>query len=184
MQGGATEGEVDPKLLTSDDQWILARLDDAVREVTAALEEYRFSDAAAALYRFFWNEYCDWYLESTKAALWNAGGRKDEAGSEANANGAEQPPKIDYLNPKLAANTLAVMDLVYAHTLRLFHPFLPFITEELWNGLGFSDDLPANQGGETIMTAPWPKAMSVDERAYFGLDEGRGQIRRREIRKW
>jgi len=69
MQGGATEGEVDPKLLTSDDQWILARLDDAVREVTAALEEYRFSDAAAALYRFFWNEYCDWYLESTKAAL-------------------------------------------------------------------------------------------------------------------
>jgi valyl-tRNA synthetase len=69
------------------------------------------------------------------------------------------------------ANTLAVIDFVLAHTLRIFHPFLPFITEELWNSLGFNSDLPANQGGDTIMTAPWPKAFSAEERAYFGLDD-------------
>ena len=146
MQGGVSEGEIQPGLLTSDDRWILARLDDGVREVTAALEEYRFSDAAAALYRFFWNEFCDWYLEACKAVL----------------QGEDQTRK---------ANSLAVIDFVLAHTLRLFHPFLPFITEELWHSLGFHDDLPAAQGGQTIMTAPWPKAMNADERAYFGLDE-------------
>ncbi len=146
MQGGATEGEIIPDLLTSDDRWIIARLDDAVREVTAALEEYRFSDAANTLYRFFWSEFCDWYLEASKAAL----------------QGTQEARK---------ANTLAVIDFVLGHTLRLFHPFLPFITEELWQGMGFADDLPADQGGQTIMTAPWPKPFDADERMYFGLDE-------------
>ncbi|MDR3405259.1 MAG: valine--tRNA ligase [Chthoniobacter sp.] len=146
MQGGVSEGEIQPALLTSDDRWILARLDAAVGEVTAALEEYRFSDAAATLYRFFWNEYCDWYLEASKAVL---------QGSD----------------PARKANSLAVIDFVLAHTLRLFHPFLPFISEELWHSLGFNDDLPENQGGQTIMTAPWPKVMDTAERAYFGLDE-------------
>jgi valyl-tRNA synthetase len=166
MQGGTSEGEIQPDLLTSDDRWILARLDDAVREVTTALEEYRFSDATAALYRFFWNEYCDWYLEACKA---NLGSKKQDA--ESGESNGQSVPDSQFLNPKLAANTRAVMDFVFAHTLRLFHPFLPFITEELWHGLGFQDDLPANQGGQTIMTAPWPKAMGEDERAYFGLDE-------------
>jgi len=151
MQGGVSEGEIQPALLTSDDRWILARLDGAVREVTAALEEYRFSDAAATLYRFFWNEYCDWYVEASKAVLQGT-------------------------DPARKANSLAVIDFVLAHTLRLFHPFLPFITEELWHSLGFNDDLPANQGGQTIMTAPWPKAMADDERAYFGLDAAADQF--------
>ena len=101
-----TEGEINPTLLTSDDKWILLRLDAAIREVSLALDEYRFSDAAQTLYRFFWSEYCDWYLEASKAAL----------------NGTDESRK---------ANTLAVIDFVLAHTLRLFHPFLPFITEEL-----------------------------------------------------
>ena len=63
------------------------------------------------------------------------------------------------------------MDFVLGHTLRLFHPFLPFITEELWQGMGFANDLPAEQGGETIMFAPWPKPLDAEERDYFGLDE-------------
>ena len=68
MQGGETEGEIDPALLTTDDKWILLRLDAAIRAVTQALGEYHFSDAAQALYRFFWSEFCDWYLEASKAA--------------------------------------------------------------------------------------------------------------------
>ncbi len=145
MQGGAIEAEIVPALLTSDDKWILLRLDAAVREVTASLEEYRFSDAAQALYRFFWTEYCDWYLEASKAVL----------------NGPD---------PARKQNTTAVMDYVLAHTLRLFHPFLPFISEELWHGLRYQTDMPLRQGGDTIMFAPWPKLLLEEERAYFGVD--------------
>jgi len=169
MQGGESEGEINAALLTSDDKWILLRLDAAIREVSTALDEYRFSDAANALYRFFWSEYCDWYLEASKAAL-NFERKKEDSGSEAGA--AEgQLPKPDFLNPKLAANTLAVIDFILAHTLRLFHPFLPFITEELWHSLGFSADMPAKQGGETIMFALWPKPFDAEFKAHYGLDE-------------
>jgi valyl-tRNA synthetase len=144
MQTGETEGEINSALLSSDDKWILLRLDTAIKEVTQAIEEYRFSDAAGVLYRFFWSEYCDWYVEASKATL---------QGSD----------------DKRKANTLAVMDFVFAHTLRLFHPFLPFITEELWHGMGFSADMPEEQGGKSIMFAPWPKPFSEDEKAHFGL---------------
>ncbi len=144
MQSGPIEGEIEPKLLTSDDKWILLRLDGALREVSTALDEYRFSDAANALYRFFWSEFCDWYLETTKAAFF----------------GDLEARKF---------NTLAVMDFVLGHTLRLFHPFLPFITEELWHDLGYNDDLPADQGGETIMFARWPAPLDDDFKAHYGL---------------
>jgi valyl-tRNA synthetase len=146
MQGGTTEGEIVPKLLTSDDKWILLRLDTAVRDVSRALDEYQFSEATQALYRFFWSEYCDWYLEASKAVL----------------NSEDAPRK---------ANTLAVMDFIFGHTLRLFHPFLPFITEELWQSMGFANDLPADQGGQTIMFAVWPKTLTDEEREYFHLTE-------------
>jgi valyl-tRNA synthetase len=63
------------------------------------------------------------------------------------------------------------MDFVLAHTLRLMHPFLPFITEELWHGLGFHDDLPADQGGRTIMFARWPAPLDDDFKAHYVLDE-------------
>jgi valyl-tRNA synthetase len=146
MQGGDAQGEVDPALLTSDDKWILLRLDQAIREIDAAFAEYKFSDAASTLYRFFWSEYCDWYVEASKAVLY----------------GADAARK---------ANTLAVIDFILGHVLRLFHPFLPFITEELWQGLGFSADMPEDQGGKTIMVARWPKPLDKDEKAHYGLDE-------------
>ena len=145
MQGGESEGEIDPKLLTSDDKWILLRLDAAIREISQALDEYRFNDATQVLYRFFWSEYCDWYLEASKATL----------------NSPE---------PARKANTLAVMDFALGHTLRLFHPFMPFITEELWHGMGFSGDMPADQGGRTIMHARWPALLGDDFKAHYGLD--------------
>ncbi|MCE9610575.1 MAG: valine--tRNA ligase [Chthoniobacter sp.] len=159
MQGGETEGEINPVLLTSDDKWILLRLNAAIREVSAALDEYRFSDAANALYRFFWSEYCDWYVETSKASLYtNAVAGVEPAAAVAG----------DFEERK--ANTLAVMDFVLAHTLRLMHPFLPFITEELWHGLGFHDDLPADQGGRTIMFAHWPAPLDNDFYHYYDLD--------------
>jgi valyl-tRNA synthetase len=139
-----TEAEISAALLSSDDKWILLRLNTAIAEVSTALEEYRFSDATATLYRFFWSEYCDWYIEASKAVL----------------QGSDEKRK---------ANTLAVIDFVLGHTLRLFHPFMPFITEELWHGMGFNTDLPENQGGQSIMFAIWPKPLDEDELAHFGI---------------
>jgi valyl-tRNA synthetase len=146
MHGGEVQGEIRPELLTADDKWILLKMDQALREVTDALEQYRFNEAAQTLYRFFWSEYCDWHVEATKAVL----------------HGGDATQK---------ANTLAVLDFVLSHTLRMFHPFLPFITEELWQGMGYNTDMPAAQGGQTIMFAPWPKPLDADFKEHYGLDQ-------------
>jgi valyl-tRNA synthetase len=163
------QGEIDPRLLTSDDKWILLKLDQAIREMNTAFAEYKFSDATATLYRFFWSEYCDWYVEASKATL--ARGveplKRETVTSEAGST-------IQPFNDSTAkrANTLAVIDFVLSHTLRLFHPFLPFITEELWHGMGYAEDMPENQGGQTIMFAPWPKPLEDDFKSHYGLTEG------------
>ena len=146
MQGGEIQNEINPQLLTSDDKWILLKLDAAIREMNSAFAEYKFSDATATLYRFFWSEYCDWYVEASKAVFF----------------GTDAARK---------ANALAVIDFVLSHLLRLFHPFLPFITEELWHGMGYGGDLPENQGGKTIMFAPWPKPLDDDFKGHYGLDD-------------
>ncbi|HXE43522.1 MAG TPA: class I tRNA ligase family protein, partial [Candidatus Baltobacteraceae bacterium] len=146
MQGGEVQNEIDPKLLTSDDKWILLKLDSAIREITTSLNEYKFNEAAQTLYRFFWSEYCDWYVEASKAVLQSSDAARK-------------------------ANTLAVIDFVLSHTVRLFHPFLPFITEELWHGMSYSEDLPPNQGGKTIMFSPWPKPLDDDFKSHYGLSK-------------
>jgi valyl-tRNA synthetase len=146
LQGGESEGEIEARLLTSDDKWILLRLDLAIREISDALANYRFNEAAQVLYRFFWSEFCDWYLEASKAV------------SSSGTAGQK-------------ANTLAVTDFILSNVLRLFHPFLPFITEELWHGLGFNKELPVGQGGDSIMFAHWPKPLDEDFKEYYGLDE-------------
>ncbi len=169
MQGGSTQGEIDPALLTPDDKWILLKLDRAIGEIDAAFAGYRFNEVTQTLYRFFWGEYCDWYIEASKAVM----------------QGSDAARK---------ANTLAVIDFVLSHMLRLFHPFLPFITEELWHGLGYHLDMPEAQGGRTILMAPWPKPLGADFREHYGLDEsdervvsarydlvGRGRNLRREF---
>ena len=146
MQGGEVQGEIDTNKLRSDDKWILLKLHAAIKELNAAFAEYKFSEAAATLYRFFWSEYCDWYLESAKAVLQGT-------------------------DPVKKANLLAVMDLVLSHTLRLFHPFLPFVTEELWHGMGYAEDMPPDQGGRSIMFAPWPKPFDAATRDHYALDD-------------
>ena len=170
MQGGEVQGEIDPRLLTSDDKWILLKLDQAIREITTAFAEYRFNEATQTLYRFFWSEYCDWYVEASKAVL------SRPAGASGVTAPARTPKTLRRSNaqrdaPRRRANTLAVIDFVLSHTLRLFHPFLPFITEELWHGMGYHEDMPREQGGQTIMFAPWPKPLDEDFRGHYGLDD-------------
>ncbi|MBG85290.1 MAG: valine--tRNA ligase [Verrucomicrobiales bacterium] len=146
MQGGEREGEINPELQTSDDRWILRRLNDAIGEIDQYFADYRFDGVTKTFYRLFWTEYCDWYTEASKAVM----------------NGNDEARK---------ANTLAVMDFVLSNMLRLFHPFLPFITEELWNGMGFNSDLPEEQGGKTIMNARWPKPFDDQMKEHYGLDK-------------
>jgi valyl-tRNA synthetase len=160
------EGEINPALLTSDDKWILLRLDAAIREITAAFDEYRFSEVASVLHRFFWSEYCDWFVEASKAVLQGSAGVPPANTTESTSNAGGTPAL-----PSRKANKLAVIDFVLGHTLRLLHPFLPFITEELWQGMGFNGELPADQGGRTIMRALWPVPFDEEFKAHYGLDE-------------
>jgi valyl-tRNA synthetase len=159
MQGGEVQGEIDRMYLTTDDKWILLKLDQAIREITDAFTEYRFNEAAQVLYRFFWSEYCDWYVEASKAIL--------SQKSDGSTTSSYSPEQLE----KRRVNKLAVLDFVLSNTLSLFHPFLPFITEELWHGMGYAKDMPENQGGKTIMFAPWPKPLDEDIRGHYGLDD-------------
>ncbi len=109
--------------LSLGDRWILSRLNGVTRRTSEALEEYRFNDAALALYQFTWRELCDWYLEVIKPAL--APGSGGEA-------------------------SRAALAQVLERVLRLLHPIIPFITEEIWRKL-------PNREGESIMVAEWPK---------------------------
>jgi valyl-tRNA synthetase len=162
MQGGEVQGEIERTLLMTDDKWILLKLDKAIREITEAFNEYRFNEATQTLYRFFWSEYCDWYVEASKAVL---------SAGKAESTSGEAPADLPaHLSPRHRANTLAVIDFVLSNTLCLFHPFLPFITEELWHGMGYSAEMPADQGGRTIMFAHWPKPLDEDFRGQYGLD--------------
>jgi valyl-tRNA synthetase len=165
------QAEIDPKLLTSDDKWILLKLDQAIREMNTAFAEYKFSDATATLYRFFWSEYCDWYVEASKAVLVKPVNELNRL-NEPSATSRDTTHLTDRSFNDLTrqrANTLAVIDFVLSHTLRLFHPFLPFITEELWHGMGYADGMPDDQGGKTIMFAPWPKPLDDDFKSHYGL---------------
>jgi valyl-tRNA synthetase len=110
---------------TLPDRWIESRLAATVRDVRTHLRRYRFNDAASALYQFIWHELCDWYLEIAKLSLYRA----------------ETPAA------RLRAQHTLVTVLETA--LRLLHPFMPFITEELWQRLPHA--------GESIMVAPYPR---------------------------
>jgi len=146
MQGGEPQEEIKRTLLSPDDKWILLKLDLAIREINQAFAEYKFNEVTQTLYRFFWSEYCDWYVEASKAVL-----QGDNAAKK--------------------TNTLAVIDFVLSNALCLFHPFLPFITEELWHGMSYNVDMPSDQGGSTIMFAPWPKPLDEEFKGHYGLDD-------------
>ncbi|MBI4838635.1 MAG: valine--tRNA ligase, partial [Nitrospirae bacterium] len=115
--------------LSLADRWILSRLSTVAQDVNAALAEYRFNDAAGILYQFIWHEFCDWYIEMVKPVLYG----EDEK-----------------------VRSAAINTLVHALevSLRLLHPFMPFITEKLWQ------DLPSSvrAGAESLCVQKYPSA--------------------------
>ena len=114
-------------------RWIAGESDRALASVTEALEAYRFNEAAGAIYSFIWHVVCDWYLERSKPILTGS----DQAG---------------------AAETRAVTSWVLDRALKLLHPFMPFVTEELWKKL-------AGEGGRRenlLILAPWPKHQGLE----------------------
>jgi valyl-tRNA synthetase len=123
---------------TLADRWILHRLAETTAEVRSALEGYRFNEAAAALYRFLWSDYCDWYLEMAKISL---------------------------AEPSRRATTLRILVVVLEGFLRLLHPFMPFLTEELWQALS------PRKEGESVMVAAYPEADGEWLRADVGAME-------------
>lgn len=122
-------GELQPA-----DKWILSRYEDTAQKVTAALERYDLGEAGRLLYEFIWNEYCDWYIELTKKRLYN----KEK--------------------PEERHTAQSVLMEVLEGTLRLLHPFMPFLTEEIWQHLPVE--------GESIMLSSWPEVNGYrDEQA-------------------
>ncbi|WP_040207764.1 valine--tRNA ligase [Neobacillus jeddahensis] len=106
------------------DKWILTRLNETIEHVTRLSERYEFGEVGRALYNFIWDDFCDWYIEMAKLPLYG----EDEAAKK---------------------TTRSILAHVLDNTMRLLHPFMPFITEEIWQNLPHA--------GESITTAAWPK---------------------------
>jgi len=117
------------------DRWILSRLNTTVRMVTKHLDDYDFGEAGRKLYGFIWDDFCDWYIEMAKIVLY--GDREEEK-----------------------MTTKSVLVHVLDHVLRLLHPFMPFVTEEIWQHLPHVDN--------SIMLANWPEA---EEKLEIATDD-------------
>ncbi len=133
--GGATLPEATPL----ETRWIFSRLDTVAASVAKSLADYRFDEAASAVYQFFWGEFCDWYLELSKLRL-NFEGERNEA----------------------TALTLGALVSVFEAALRLLSPFMPFITEELWHALYAQVNMPAPAKSVALTRYPQPNDFTRD----------------------
>jgi valyl-tRNA synthetase len=136
------------------DRWIYGRLGAAAASIRADLATYRFNDAAAAAYEYFWNDFCDWYVEATKLSL------RSGAGPESAVSAAEKDRAV------------SVLIDVLAESLALLHPFLPFVTEEIYQklpGRGAAAGSPAPDGG-MLISRPYPEASSPRAAGDGALD--------------
>jgi valyl-tRNA synthetase len=133
------------------DRWIISKLQETEIEVARAVASYRFDLASQALYEFIWNEYCDWYLELSKPVLWD-----DNASAEAKRG------------------TRRTLIRVLETWLRLLHPLMPFITEEIWQTVAPI----AGKSGPTIMLQPYPIAdeSAMDSAANADIEWLKGVI--------
>jgi len=137
-------GDLTLQNLSLADQWIVSRLGRVTTEVADALDEYRFNEAAGTLYNFVWHEFCDWYLEAIKPALYDKEG------------------------PQAKESTRAVLWRVLRDTLVLLHPFIPFVTEEIWQ------HMPGTNG--SIMKAAYP-LQPVDEAGTKLLQDSESKMK-------
>ena len=135
-EGGGGGEELEPTL---EDRWILSRVNRAAAEVAQGITDYRFNDAAGAAYQFVWHEFCDWYLELIKPYLYDAG------------------------NPGRQAATRRTLALAFSRVLRILHPFMPFVTEELWQ------KLPEAEGSITRSSWPASDPAELDQAAEDDL---------------
>lgn len=124
-----------PENLALEDKWVLSKFNNVVKEVTDNLEKYEIGLAVSKLYDFIWDVYCDWYIELTKVRL--------------NSDDAEK-----------AKAAKGVLVYVLSNTLKLLHPFMPFITEEIWQALPHV--------GDSVMVSDWPK---MDDSLNFATEE-------------
>jgi valyl-tRNA synthetase len=127
-------------LLRPDDCHMLAMCNWYIVDITGHLEKYRLQDGALAIYDFIWNQFCDWYLEYAKLDL----------------NGDDQQRR---------RQVLVIMNYVFAQALKLLHPYMPFLTEELWHQMKFGT------ADETIMKALWPTPFNNDQMTEWGLND-------------
>lgn len=125
-------GTWDMATLTLADHWILSRHNRLIAHVTHLMDAYQFSEAGRQIYDFLWGEFCDWYIEMSKIRLYGRDARQ-----------------------RLMVQRVLVY--VLERTLRLLHPFMPFVTEALWQ------ELPHE--GESLMIAPWPEPRETDDKA-------------------
>jgi valyl-tRNA synthetase len=125
---GSTYAASEFRTADLSDRWIASRYHATVQQVTAAMEGFRVNDSVKMLYDFIWHDFCDWYVEFIKQRL---------------SESTETAEKQRIINQAIG---------IYEETLKLLHPFMPFVTEEIWQHLG------DRQAGESIMTAPWPSA--------------------------
>ena len=140
MNGIAPDASFDPtKVQTPLARWILDAANNAIAEADAALEAYRMDDYANACYRFVWNGFCDWFLEFAKPAL----------------NGPEGAEK---------AEVKGVAQHVLGTILRLLHPVMPYITEELWDRFGYGPEF-------SLIRTPWPTPVAVP-----GAEDARAEL--------
>ena len=140
-----------PEKLELEDKWVLSKLNTLIREVTDNMEAYELGVASAKIYDFIWDTYCDWYIELTKTRLY---GEDEEA--------------------KLAAQN--VLCYVLLRVLELLHPFMPFITEEIWQALPHQ--------GEYLIRAQWPTyreefAFAREEQAMEAVKDAISAVRAR-----
>ncbi|SDE74185.1 valine--tRNA ligase [Sporomusa acidovorans] len=136
LEGFDSNFKPDANQFTLADRWILSRYNATILDATRNLEHFELGEAARLIYEFIWDEFCDWYIELAKSRLYN----KDEAVSR-----------------KVAQY---VLSFVLSNTLKLLHPFMPFITEAIWQNLPHR--------GISIMTATWPRE---DEKLANHQDE-------------
>jgi valyl-tRNA synthetase len=128
---------------TLADRWIISRHNRLIHNVTYLMENYQFGEAGRQIYEFLWSEYCDWYIEIAKIRLYS-----------------------DNLRAKITVQQ--VLTYVLERTLRLLHPFMPFVTEEIWQHLPQDGDVSV---ADSLMVTPWPGPGEIDDEieAKMGL---------------